>query len=402
MNTFEYTVIDLKNSIYRGHVRSWTKRQAAKQLTEHGVSIVTLSKVKNSMLGWRKIFRHISRIDRIVFFRNLMTMMRAGLNLTEALSSSREQATNPLMKKVIADAEKAVLAGQPFSVALSQHKNLFSPVIIAMVRIGERGGKLVETIEYLVKQQESDYALLRKIRNALVYPALIVFTMIAIVIVMMIVVIPKISQVYVDSGASLPFYTQALVDISHFILAYGLYIAIGLVALFLIFRSELRASISFRRAMHRLLLRLPIIGIIIKKLNLAMISRSLHMLTHGGYSIDEGMILASHVASNQAYQDALKAAEPFIRRGVKLTDVFKGSPKIFLPLFNKMVMTGEETGNLDVMFSHVAKYYDDDIQNWSSNLSTMIEPALLLVTGVVVGSVSLAIIYPLWNFANII
>lgn len=402
MSTYEYTVIDLKNAVYRGYIRGWTKNQAAKELAKTGVSVVTLARVKNNLPSWRQILKHVARMDRIVFFRNLMTMMRAGLNLTEALASSREQATNPVMKKVIADCERVVLSGQPLSVALGQHQRLFSPVTVAMIRIGERGGKLVETIEYLVQQQESDYALVRKIRNALVYPALIVGTMIAIVVVMMIVVIPKIAQVYVDSGATLPFYTQALVDISHFVVAYGLYIALAVAALVFIVRSELRASVSFRRAMHRFMLRLPIVGIIVKKFNLAMISRSLHMLTHGGYSIDEGIILASHVATNQAYQDALRAAEPFVRRGVKLSDIFKGSPKIFLPLFNKMVMTGEETGNLDTMFSHVAKYYDDDIQNWSGNLSTMIEPALLLATGVVVGSVALAIIYPLWNFANII
>ncbi|MFA5051730.1 MAG: type II secretion system F family protein [Patescibacteria group bacterium] len=402
MATFEYTIIDLKNVVYRGYVRDWTRNRATKQLAQNGVSVVTLTRVKNALPSWRQIFRHVARMDRIVFFRNLMTMMRAGLNLTEALASSREQATNPIMKKVIADCERIVLAGQPLSEAFSRHQRLFSPVTVAMIRIGERGGKLVETIEYLVQQQESDYALVRKIRNALVYPALIVTTMIGIVVVMMIVVIPKISQVYIDSGAALPFYTQALVDVSNFIVSYGLYIAVGLVAIGLIVRSELRASASFRRLMHAAMLRMPVIGIVVKKFNLAMISRSLHMLTHGGYSIDEGVMLASNVASNQSYRDALKAAEPFIRRGVKLSDIFKGMPKIFLPLFNKMVMTGEETGNLDVMFNHVAKYYDDDIQNWSANLSTMIEPVLLLATGVVVGSVALAIIYPLWNFANII
>lgn len=402
MTTFEYTIIDLENVIHRGSVRAWTKRHANRQITQDGVTVVTVSRVQALDKFWRRLFRRISRIDRIVLFRNLVTTMRAGLNLTEALAATREQTTNPLVKRVIAEAESAVLSGQPFSTALGRYPKLFSPVTVSMIRLGERGGKLIESLDFLVNQQEGDYRLVRKIRNALVYPTLIIATMILIVTVMMIVVIPKIAQIYGDAGVNLPFYTAALIAVSHFLAHYGLYFAAGIVLLGLWFRFELRSSFSFRVFIHRIIIRLPIIGLVVKKLNLAMISRSLHMLIRAGVSLDESLVLAGGVASNEQYRRAMRAAQPFVRRGVGLSDIFKNNPELFLPLFQRMVMTGEETGKLDDMFSHISRYYDDDIQYWATNVSTLIEPILLLLTGVVVGSVAFAIIFPLWNLANVI
>jgi type IV pilus assembly protein PilC len=402
MSTYEYTIIDLRNAIQKGRISAWSKRGASKKIISEGESIVTLNRVSRQTSIWRKIFRHISRMDRIVLMRNLMTMMRAGLNLSEALASSREQTSNPLMKRVLAEIEKEILAGQTFSAALSKHPKLFTPVTLAMIKVGERGGKLIECLEFLVKQQEEDYRLLRRVRNALVYPTLIVATMIGIVIIMMIFVIPKISAIYVEANTALPFYTAALINISNFMASRGLYLLAVLIALFFLLRAEARHSKSFRKSLHRLALRLPLVGSMVKKLNLSVVCRSLCMLTRAGFSIDESLILVSRVANNALYQEAIKSAVPFVRRGVKLTDVFKGQPDLFLPLFQKMVMTGEETGYLDDMFGHVAKYYDDDIEHVTANLSSMIEPVLLLGTGVVVFGVAFSVIFPLWNFANIL
>ncbi|MFH1535061.1 MAG: type II secretion system F family protein [Patescibacteria group bacterium] len=402
MRNFEYTLIDLENTIHRGLVRGWRKKKITKQLSNQGNSVVTLVKINNKNAIWQGMFRYISRIDRIVFMRSLMTMMKAGLNLPDALASSREQNSNPNMKRIIADFEKAVNSGKTLSSALEKYKNVFSPVTIAMIRIGEHGGKLVETLEFLATQQESDYKLLRKIRNALVYPVLIFVTMIVIVVIMMIVVIPRIATIYSDVSADLPIFTRALIAISNFVVSYGLYLAAGLIIFVFAFRMSVKYSEKFKKTIHRVILRLPMIGVVAKKLNLAMISRSLHMLTKSGVSIDQSLILASNAASNVVYRDAIKSGEVFVRRGVSLSDVFKGNPALFLPLFQKMISTGEKSGYLDDMLHHSAKYYDDDIQNWSENLSTLIEPVLLLITGVLVGGLALAVMYPLWNFANVL
>jgi type IV pilus assembly protein PilC len=306
------------------------------------------------------------------------------------------------MKKVIAEAEKSVTAGQTLSSVLAKYPRIFSPVIVAMIKIGEHGGRMVESLEYLVKQQEADYQLWRKIRNALVYPAFIMATMVGIIIIMMIFVIPKIAAIYSDAGAPLPLYTMALVVVSHFVAKYILVIIGGIALGAFIGDYTLRTSPRVRLLLHRVNLKIPYIGLTLKKLNLASISRSLHMLAKSGFSIDDGLVLVSRVASNVTYRRALQDGVPYVKRGVALSDIFKGQPELWLPLFQKMVKTGEETGCLDEMFDHVARYYDEDINYWSSNLSTIIEPVLLILTAIVVGSVAFAIIFPLWNFANIL
>ena len=403
MSTYEYTVIDKHNSVYRGQVIAWNKRQATKQLGKDGQSIVTLVKVTTSSKWWQFIFRRVARIDRILFLRNLMTMLRAGLNLPEALSSSREQSGNPQLREMITEAEQAVTSGRTLSSAIANYPDIFTPVSVAMIRIGERCGKLVDIFDYLVKQQESDYQLSRKIRNAMLYPALIVATMLGIIVVMMIFVIPKIADIYSEANATLPFFTSALIAVSHFIASQGgIYLAASLILVIILFQWGLRNLVGFKKLTHRLLLNFPLVSPVIKKFNLAIVSRSLSMLSHAGFSIDESLVLVSQAAGNMYYQSALLNGVHFVKRGVQLSDIFHDKPNLFLPLFNKMVRTGEETGSLSDMFDHIASYYDDDIQHWTANLSTMIEPALLLGTGVVVGGVAFSIIFPLWNFANIL
>lgn len=402
MFTFEYTLIDQTNALHKGIIRALTKRSATRKLQLPQYSLVTIRKT-GSISFWKKAFvRRVSRMDKIVFSRNLMTMLRAGLPITEALASSREQTGNVYLKRIILDAEKCVAAGEPLSGVLQRYSSAFPESFVAMIRIGEKGGKLVNVLQYLTSSMESDLRLQRKIRNALMYPTLILCTMVVMVILMMLFVIPRVQMIYEESHVALPFYTQALVSVSQFISSYGAYVLAILLALFIVFKSEMRRSIKLRRYVHGLMLRLPIIGTISKKVNLTIISGSLSMLTHAGLSIDQGLELAGRAAPNVLYQEAIHRAIPFIKRGVQLSVIFRGSPELFLPVFERMVVTGEQTGNLDDMFAHVSSYYDEDISHWTANMSSLLEPVLLVVTGVVIGAVVFAIIFPLWNFANII
>ncbi len=402
MFTFEYTLIDASNALHKGVIRAISKKHAAHKLVAPDYSLVTLRKTIR-LPFWNRAFLHrVSPMDRIVFTRNLMTMLHAGLTITDALASSREQASNTYLKRIILDAEKCIAAGEPLSNVLGRYPRVFAQSYIAMIRIGERGGKLVQVLQYLTTEMENDLRLRRKIRGALVYPSMILVTMVVMIVLMMLFVIPRVEMIYEESNVSLPLFTAALVSISNFVAHYGAYLLAILVALYVVFKSEMRRSLALRRSVHRLLLRLPLIGPLTKKINLTIISGSLSMLTHAGLSIDEGLQLAGRAATNVLYQEAIQRAVPFIKRGVQLSVIFKGSPELFLPVFSRMVVTGEQTGNLDDMFAHVSAYYDEDISNWTSNMSSMLEPILLVITGVVIGAVVFAIIFPLWNFANII
>lgn len=402
MSTFEYTALDLSNVIRHGIVKGWTRNNAQRLLERNELTIVTLAKVAAKHTKRRSIFRHVTKMDRMLFTRNLMTMMRAGLTLTEALASCREQTSNSTLYRIIEDAERSVVAGQSLSSVFMRHEYAFPAVFRAMIHMGERGGKLVDVLEYLARQQEQDIRLTRKIRTALAYPTLILTTMVTMVVLMMLFVIPKIAGVYEESGATLPLATRILITASSFIVRYGAYILIGVVAVGIIARILVKKSSRVRMALHKFSLTLPIIGTVFKKVELVIISRSLAMLTHAGISFDEALGFTSTIAHNMLYQKAMTAAQQFVRRGVKLRDVFKGNPELFLPVFYKMVVTGEQTGNLDEMFDRIGQYYDEDVQHWTSNLTTYIEPLLLLGTAGIVAGIAAAILIPLWNFTNVI
>ncbi len=402
MSTYEYTALDFSNVVQRGLIKGSNRSRVQRRLERNNLTVVTLSKIVAPSRVRHLIQRRVSSMDRALFTRNLMTMMRAGLTFTDALASCKDQTSNPALKRIIGEIEQSVMSGQPLSAAFDRYPSVFPSVFRAMVRVGERGGKLIDVLEFLARQQEGDMRLIRRIKSAIAYPTLIIITMCAMVVLMMLFVIPNISAIYDEANVALPLTTRTLIATSHWTVSYGAYALVGIIALIIGLKVLIRKSVTFRMFVHKRALSLPLVGTVTKKIDLVIISRSLGMLSHAGVSFDESLGLTSSVAHNALYQRALSTAKTFVRRGVKLRDVFKGNPELFLPVFYKMLVTGEQTGNLDDMFERVARYYDDDIQQWTSNLSTYLEPILLLCTATVVAGIVAAVMLPLWNFANVI
>ena len=278
-------------------------------------------------------------MEQIVFLRNLMTMLRAGLSLNEALASASEDSSNPTLRFMIVKAEQMVQAGLPLSNALAKAGKIFSPATLAMIETGEQSGKLYDTLDLLVQQKESNYKLRRKVTHALVYPSLIVCTMVLMIAIMMVTIVPQITSVYADLHASLPAFTMMLIWVSNGMRVYGLAVCIILIAAVIGVKQLSRVSDRTRSMLHGLLLRLPLVGIIIKKFNLVLTSRSLYMLLHSAVPIDRATALSARVATNFHYQKAFEDAITFIKRGVRFSDIFKGSPELFPPLYFKMIKT---------------------------------------------------------------
>ena len=329
-------------------------------------------------------------------------MISASMSISEALTSSREQSGNPALKKAIAEIERRVQSGQTLAAGLASYPKFFPEEYVAMIKVGERSGKLIDVLQFLTAKLERDYQMIRKVRNAMVYPAIILVFMVAMVAVMMLFVIPRVASVYDEAKVPLPVYTRMLVATSDFVSMYIWYIAAGIAALAIGFDVAMHKWLGLRRFVHRLVLRLPMIGMVIKKVNLVVISRTLSMLLKSGLTIDVALLLTANTTRNTIYREMLQAAEPFVARGVRLTDVFNGSPELFPPVFLRMIATGEQTGNLDAMFGNIAQYYQDDIEHWSTNFSSVIEPFLISFVGIIVGAIAVAILFPLWNFVNVI
>ncbi len=402
MTHYDYTALQFDNTILRGQVAAWTKRGATSALRKQHLTVVTVRPTPTTS-KWRKYLpTHVSSFDRIVFTRNLLTMLKAGMTISEALASTREQMSNIGFQKIISSIEQSIQAGQPMSAGLKRAPGVFNAEYVAIITIGERSGKLVDVLAYLSKKLEDEHRLLRRIRQALTYPAIILVTMLIIVSIMVLFVIPRISTIYVDAGVKLPLMTRILLAISTFLSHYFLPIFFVLLGLVLIFDLVMQRSPKVRKIIHRQLLNIPVFGLMLKKLNIAMVSRSLSMLLQSGVPIDRSLLLAADTAQNASYRDALQWAEPLVSRGVHLTDVFRGRQDLFLPVFQRMVTTGEKSGNLDTMFANVAGYYDEDLEYWAANISSTIEPIMIVSVAVVVGCIAVAILFPLWNLVNVI
>ncbi|MFA6511899.1 MAG: type II secretion system F family protein [Patescibacteria group bacterium] len=402
MTTYTYTALTLENAIERGTIQGWTRAHAAKKMHHTGLTTVRLDKMTAKHKTRRLFRRGVSQMDRIIFTRNMMTMLRAGLPLTESLATMKQQTDHPRMQMIIQDIITTVEHGQPMSMSLNHFPHVFSGLYRAMVLVGERSGKLIEALEFLLKQQEGNLRIMRKIRNALLYPILILITMIGIVIMMMLFVIPRVAEIYADSSVSLPFFTQLLIDTSTFMATYGAYALAILILFVFIAKREVHHLPRVQRQLHKIQLALPLIGTVLQKVNIALISRSLAMLAKAGVSLDQALLLTANSAPNVLYREALQHGGSLVRRGVSLTDIVEGNPAIYLPVFRRMVGTGEKTGHLDDMFTNLARYYDEDLEQWSENVATLLEPILLIIAGVVVGGLAFAVFFPLWNFVNVI
>lgn len=402
MALYEYTALNPANAILRGQVTGWSKTSAARQLVNQQLTVVTLRRASRAASWRRWLPRRVSAQERIVFTRGLMTMIKAGMNITAALQSTAEQTNNLLLKEIIHHTLQRIQAGQTLSASLSAYPLVFSTEYIAMVRIGEQSGKLVDVLDYVTKKLESEYRLLRKIRQALTYPTLIVIAMVVIIAIMMLFVIPRIASVYDSSGVALPIFTRIMIAVSHFFTHWWIQLFAGLFIAIVLFDTGLRRWPAMRYRVDGLILKLPIVGQVIKKVNLSIISRSLSMLLHAGLTIDQALKFSADAARNTVYRQSLLSAIPLVTRGVHISDVFRGQPQLYLPIFQRMIATGEQSGNLDAMLTNIANYYDDDIEYWSSNVSSVIEPTLIICIAVVVGSIAMAILYPLWNFVNVI
>lgn len=402
MATYAYTALTPSQTIVRGTMTAMSRRLARGWLRKQQLNVITVSRVSGGTAWYGFLIRTVGTMDRILFTRSVTTMLRAGLTLTETLASVLEQTSNPALRRMIVDVTARLHQGQTLSSCLDRYPVLFSAEYRAMIAIGERSGKLVDVFTFLTDKMEQDYRLQRSIRSALTYPALLLVAMIGVVTLMMLFVIPRVAVVYREANVALPLLTRLLVRGSTYFASHIVWIFGGVIAVAIVLDIARQRWTAYRTMLHALWLRSPIFGQAIKKMNLTTISRSLNMLLQAGLSIDHALQLTAQAPSNMLYRSSLKQAVPLVQRGVHLSDIFHGQPHLYVPVFQRMVAAGEQSGNLDAMLGSISKYFDEDLKSWSETIATLLEPAMIIIVGAIVAGIAVSILYPLWNFANIV
>jgi len=401
MSYFSYSALDIKGAFVRGRFHDRSMRRASEQLQRKGLSVINIHRDKRRLLG--SLNPNISRItrrDKIVFTRSLHTLLEAGIALDQALHIIIEQTVNETFKKVVDNLYASVQKGETLHKALGNNRKYFSPFFISLIRVGEETGNLDGSLLHLLEQQENDDELITKVRGSLIYPAVIITAALIIATLMMIFVIPQITSILTEYDIELPLTTRILIYVSDFMATYGLLVLpTAFIAGFVGFRAMVSTPVGKRR-WDSLKLRLPLVKKIVIDFNLAKFSRAMHALLMSGMSMDDALQLAAGVTGNVRYQEAILHGAKFIRKGIALTDVLVGYPVLFPALTCRMIEVGEKTGKLDHMLDRLARHYEKSVTNTLQNLSTIIEPILLLIIGVFVGLLGIAILTPIWNFAD--
>jgi len=403
MPQLKFKATDQTGKVYSGVSNSENTFALARELREKGDELISAEEVKttktssyiekiNSLLGG------VKTRDEILFTRNLSAMVSAGLTISRGLEVMERQTRNKKFKEILGAVQLSVQKGNTLSVSLSAYPKVFSELFISMVKAGEESGKLAESLENLGVQMEKAYQLKKRIRGAMFYPGIVITAMIIVGVVMLIFVVPTLSSTFDELGVELPTSTRLIIGISNFIqhhsVSFVLLVIIVIAGIILLAKNK-----TGKRGFEWAFLHTPVIRDLVRFTNSARTARTLSSLLNSGVEIIEAVNITKDVVQNSYFRDVLVVAGEQIPKGGAIADAFNQDETLFPPLVGEMISVGEETGNLPEMLHRVADFYESEVDERTKNLSTIIEPILMILIGSVVGFFAVSMISPIYSIS---
>jgi len=354
------------------------------------------------LLQVEKINYFLSRVkldELVMSTRNMGAMLRAGLPLSRALSVIERQTKNPRLKGVMADIREEINKGNQFNEALKKYPETFSKLYVAMVRAGEESGGLSGALDTIALQLERSSSLRKKIKGAMIYPAIVISVMVLLGILMMVYVMPTITSTFLKMEVELPLTTRILIATSTYLTEHGLIVLFGAVGTIVGLILAIRTRIG-KRWLHLLLINIPVIGNLVKETNSAYTGRTLSSLLSSGVDVMSALEITKEVVQNVHYKDILTEARDKVEKGSPLSETFIAHENRYPILVGEMISVGEETGNISAMLTEIATFYEGEVEQKTKDLSTIIEPILMVVIGATVGFFALAMIAPIYSITD--
>lgn len=341
----------------------------------------------------------ISFLDKILFAKNLSLMIKAGLPLRESVATIQEQIKNKRFKEILDDVIKNIDNGQSLAASLSRHPQVFDSLYVNMIWVGEESGTLEENLEHLALQLEKNYALRGKIQAATIYPSIILTAVIILSAALAFFILPKITPIFEVFDIELPLTTRILLKTTEIIQNYGLFVLAGLVILgVILFLLSRRQPIKF--LIHKIILKLPIIGSVFRNVNFSYFSRTLGILLKSGMPVIKALEVTQTALKNLVFQKELKAVAREVQKGKTISAYLKKREAIFPLMVSRMIGVGEKTGKLEETLLYISDFYEGEVDKSIKNLSVILEPILLLIIGVAVGFIALSIISPIYEITR--
>lgn len=397
---FRYKVVDDKGINREGEIDAASRDMAISGLQRRGFIIVSISESDGQKsIFKRSFFERVSTKDVVILSRQISTLFEAQVSALKAFTMLASNSENALLGRKLNQVCDDLQAGFSISGALARHPDVFSNFYVNMVKAGEESGKLNETFAHLADYLDRQYSLTSKTRNALIYPLFVIVTFFVVMTLMMVIVIPKLSSIIIDSGTEIPVYTKIVIAISNIFVHYGFIFLIFFVLLG-IWVWRLSTSEKGKAYLDRLRFSVPLVGDLYKKLYLSRIADNLDTMLTSGIPIVRSIEITSDVVSSKIYKDALKNVVEDVKSGSSLSGAFEKHPEQIPNIMVQMTKVGEETGQLGQILKTLGDFYKREVDNAIDTLIGMIEPAMIVVLGFGVGLLLVSVLMPIYNMAG--
>ena len=406
---YKFKAIKNDGSKYEGMTESQDKFSLFNELKAEGNILISAEEINT--IGYKKYFfgifkffnyfNNVSILQKINFAKNLGAMTKAGLSLSRALSVIGKQTKNKRFKAVVEGINSEVRRGKTLSDAFKNYPNIFSSFFVFMTKAGEESGGLSNALSNIAFQMDKTYHLQKKIRGAMIYPAVIIFVMMTVGIIMFIFVVPGLVQTFKELNTELPFSTKLIIGLSDFITVYWPITISILIVLIVSIYFYLKTNIG-SKTLDGIIIKLPLIADLVKEANSARVARTLSSLLMAGVPVAQSIQIVKDVVSNYYYRQVLEEAAKVVEKGENISSIFLKNPELYPTFVGEMMNVGEETGNMAAMLNEVAIFYETDVEERTRDLSTIIEPVLMVLIGIAVGFFAFSMITPIYSVMDTI
>lgn len=401
MAKFRYTARNELGEIQAGFVEAVNRDLAIKILQDNKLFILSLESVekKNIFEQFLFFFQRVKRKDLMIFTRQLSALLSAKVSLSESLKSLAHQVTNPILKDVLSEVVADVEGGIYLSQALAKHPQVFSDFYINMIRSAELAGRLEETFLFLADYLERENRLINRARNAMIYPLFVIAVFIGVLILMLVVVMPQLKAIFEEVNMKLPLLTRILLGLGEIFKNWGWIFLIFLFFISILFIRYLKTK-EGKLIWDEVVLYLPILGSLTKKMCIARFASAVQVLIKGGLPVADSLEIAARIVGNYFYQEILNKTAQGIRKGATISGVLSEYPNFFPFLVLQMIAVGESTGQLEELLEKVYAFYNEEVETILSNLVELIQPALIIALGIFIGLFIAAVLIPIYNLAQ--
>ena len=395
---FSYSARDEKGKLVAGKIRAPSRETAISLLLQRGYYILSLTELEKKSI-FRKIvefFRRVGKKDLLIFWRQFSVLLSAGVPIDRSLKTLYRQTRNPNLKKALGEIISDVEEGLSLSNAFAKHPYIFSEFFVQLLRAAEISGRVEQTVNYIASYLEREVSFSKRVFHALTYPTIVIAIFIAVVVLITIFVFPQLSDLFEASQVSLPWITRFFLSLGNFFVSWGVFILIFLILLVVALINYFRTR-EGKALWSEIQLRLPIFGDLFKKIAVVRFSQGVAVLLKGGISLPTAIEMGGKITANVVFEEAAFEIAEGVRRGESFSNLVAGYPKLFGEIVSAMIAVGEETGKIDDLLEKVAQYFQEDVDSKLSILSELIQPIIIVILGIFVGTLVAAVLWPIYS-----